>query len=100
MIQKRRMETHSRQRTRKSKTYRIVVGTELSERFAPAFEGMKVRIAGGRTIIEGEVIDQSHLHGILDRTNALGLELVSVQRVPEGNRRGQPGESPDDRVDG
>jgi hypothetical protein len=75
------METHSGQRTRK--TYRIVVGAELGERFAPAFEGMKVRTADGRTSIEGEVKDQSHLHGILDRIHALGLELVSVQRVPE-----------------
>jgi hypothetical protein len=81
------METHPRQRTPKNKAYRIVVGAEIGERFAAAFEGMEVKIAEGRTTITGEVIDQSHLHGILDRINALGLELVSVQPVPEEPRR-------------
>jgi hypothetical protein len=62
---------------------RIVVRAEIGERFAAAFEGIEVRIAQGRTIITGEVIDQSHLHGVLDRINALGLVLVSVQPVSE-----------------
>jgi hypothetical protein len=77
------MEIRPRHRTRKNKAYQIVVGAEIGERFAAAFEGMEVRIAEGRTIIEGEVVDQSHLHGILDRINALGLELVSLQPVTE-----------------
>ena len=83
------METHPRQLTPKYRAYRIVVRAEIGERFAAAFEGMEVRIAEGRTIITGEVIDQSHLHGILDRINALGLVLVSVQPLfeepPEGS---------------
>ena len=77
------METHPRHRTPKNRAYRIVVRAEIGERFAAAFEGMEVKIAEGRTLITGEVIDQSHLHGILDRINALGLVLVSVQPVPE-----------------
>jgi hypothetical protein len=75
------MEIDGRQRTRKS--YRIVVRTEIGERFAAAFEGMDVRISEGQTIISGEVVDQAHLHGILDRINALGLELVSLQPLSE-----------------
>jgi hypothetical protein len=71
------METDGGQRTRKA--YRIVVRAEIGERFAAAFDGMDVRTTEGRTIISGEVVDQSHLHGILDRINALGLELVSVE---------------------
>ncbi len=81
------METHGTQRTRGSKAYRIVVRAEIGERFAAAFEGMEVAPAEGQTVITGEVIDQSHLHGILDRINALGLELVSVKRVSEEPRR-------------
>jgi hypothetical protein len=80
------METHGRQRTRKA--YRIVVRAEIGERFAAAFEGMNVRITEGRTIISGEVADQSQLHGILDRIHALGLELVSLQPVPEETQKG------------
>jgi hypothetical protein len=63
--------------------YRIVVGGELSERFARAFEGMEMETRSGQTILTGEVIDGAHLHGILDRIGALGLKLVSVESLSE-----------------
>ena len=68
---------------RTGKVYRIVVRSELSDRFAPAFEGMQIEAKDGETILTGEVIDQPHLHGILARINGLGLELLSVQALPE-----------------
>jgi hypothetical protein len=37
----------------------------------------------GQTILTGEVKDQPHLFGILDRLNSLGLELLSVQALSE-----------------
>jgi hypothetical protein len=61
--------------------YRIVVAGELSSRFAPAFDGMTVRCAGGQTAITGVVVDQSHLQGLLDRVGEFGLELVSVNAI-------------------
>ena len=66
--------------------YRIVVDGELSARYAVAFEGMKIHVEDGRTIIEGKVLDQVHLHGILDRINGLGLKLISVEALPAGTR--------------
>jgi hypothetical protein len=66
--------------------YRIVVAGELSGRFAPAFEGMTVRCTGGHTAITGEVVDQSQLHGLLDRVGELGLELISVNAVGDEDR--------------
>jgi hypothetical protein len=76
--------------------YRIVVAGELSGRFAPAFDGMAVRCTGGQTAITGMVVDQSQLHGLLDRVGELGLELVSVNAVededpPAGARAGRGG---------
>jgi hypothetical protein len=62
--------------------YRIVVRDELSERFAVAFEGMEMETRCGQTILTGEVVDQPHLHGILDRIAGLGLKLVSVESLP------------------
>jgi hypothetical protein len=64
--------------------YRIVVRDDIGERFALAFEemGMEVETRGGHTVFTGEVIDQPHLHGILDRINGLGLELLSVESLP------------------
>ena len=58
--------THNNMGTTRT-VYRIVVRGELSERYALAFEGMEMEAKGGRTILRGEVIDGSHLHGILDR---------------------------------
>jgi len=63
--------------------YRIVVHGELSERYAVAFEGMEMESGSGRTILTGEVMDEPHLHGILDRIGALGLKLVSVEDMSE-----------------
>jgi hypothetical protein len=59
--------------------YRIVVRGELSERYAEAFEGMKMEARGGQTTITGQIVDQSHLYGILNRIQALGLALLSVE---------------------
>lgn len=58
--------------------YQVVVRGELSQRFRLAFEGMALVSGDGRTVITGPVVDQAHLHGLLDRVGDLGLELVSV----------------------
>jgi hypothetical protein len=78
-----------------SKVYRIVVRSELSDKYASAFEGMQMEAKNGRTILTGEVKDQPHLFGILDRLNALGLVLLSVQALPVdahpiSERNGEP----------
>ena len=67
----------------KGTVYRIVVRSELGDRYAPAFEGMEMETQDGQTILIGEVKDQPHLFGILDRINGLGLELLSVQVFSE-----------------
>jgi hypothetical protein len=58
--------------------YEIVVRGELSQRYSTAFEGMALEAEYGQTTITGPVVDQAHLHGLLDRVRDLGLELVSV----------------------
>jgi hypothetical protein len=67
----------------KGTVYRIVVRSELGDRYASAFEGMKMETKDGKTILIGEVKDQPHLFGILERINGLGLELLSVQALSE-----------------
>jgi hypothetical protein len=77
--------------------YRIVVRSELSDRYSVAFEGMEMETKNGDTVLTGEIIDQPHLYGILDRINGLGLRLLSVQALPEdahqnaGGKREQEG---------
>ena len=79
------MKSGGKQRARKGtgKVYRIVVRGELSGRYAAAFEGMEMETKTGQTILTGEVADQPHLHGIFERINGLGLELLSVQSCQE-----------------
>jgi hypothetical protein len=68
---------------RTGKVYRIVAQRELSGSYASDFEGMQMEAKDGRTILTGEVKDQPHLHGILNRLYSLGLELLSVQALSE-----------------
>ena len=79
------MESGGKQMMRKGvgTVYRIVVRSELSDRYAIAFDGMEMETKNGDTILTGEVIDQPHLYGIFDRINGLGLKLLSVQALPE-----------------
>ena len=62
---------------------RIVVRGELSQRYVPAFDGMTLALGEGQTAITGPVIDQAHLHGLLNRVGDLGLELLSVNVMLE-----------------
>jgi hypothetical protein len=78
------MESGGTQMMSKGRTvYRIVVRSELGETYAVAFEGMEMETKQGYTVLTGEIIDQPHLHGILDRISGLGLELLSVQALSE-----------------
>lgn len=43
---------------------------------------MSLHAQDGQTVISGPVMDQAHLHGLLDRVRDLGLELVSVNAAP------------------
>ena len=63
--------------------YRIVVRSELGDAYAVAFEGMEMEMKGGVTVLTGKIIDQPQLFGILDRVNGLGLELLSVEALPD-----------------
>ena len=59
--------------------YRISVRGRLTERLGSAFEGMTLEPGNGQTGLVGDIRDQSHLYGVLDRVRNLGLELVSVE---------------------
>ena len=64
-------------------TYQLIVRGELDQRFAYLFEPMRCERTAGTTVISGTVIDQAHLHGLLERIQELGLELLSVERTSE-----------------
>ncbi len=73
-------------------TYRLVLGGELGDRFGVLFEGMTMSRDGGNTVLIGPVTDQAHLAGIIERTQELGLDLISVGTVePTKGAAGSPG---------
>jgi hypothetical protein len=77
------MKSGGKRKMRKGTTYRIVVRSELNGRYAVAFEGIEMKAKGGDTVLTGKIIDQPHLYGILERINGLGLELLSVEALPD-----------------
>ncbi len=61
--------------------YEIVVKDRLSTRFSEALPGVELETRPGETVLTGEFSDQSELHGLLDRLQDFGIELVSVNAL-------------------
>jgi hypothetical protein len=61
--------------------YEIHIKGRVSEQLLAAFEGMEASEQSVETVLRGPVPDQAALHGLLDRIQALGLELIEVRRV-------------------
>ena len=59
--------------------YCIVLRGRLSERFESAFEGMALEAGPNQTVLVGEIRDQAHLYGLLDRLRDFGIDLVAVE---------------------
>ena len=56
----------------RGRQYRLVLRGELSDRFAGEFEGMQMERVAGTTVLSGNVVDQTHLYGLLDRLPSSG----------------------------
>ena len=62
--------------------YEIRLEGHLSARWASRFDGMTLTTRDdGTTVIEGRVVDQAALHGLLRTLGDLGLPLVSLTQV-------------------
>ncbi len=76
------MSTPSGPRADQPGWYQIHLTGHLAARWASRFEGMTLSPqADGTTLIEGPVVDQAALHGLLNILRDLGLPLLSVTRV-------------------
>jgi hypothetical protein len=64
-------------------SYRITIRGSLSDRFASAFDGMRVEPGRGTTALVGEVQDQAELYGLVNRLRDFGFELLRLERVGE-----------------
>jgi hypothetical protein len=63
-------------------SYEIRIRGRLSDSLLAAFEGLTATVEPVETVLYGPVPDQSGLHGLLDRIESLGLELVEIRQLP------------------
>ena len=64
-----------------SRQYEFRIRGRLGDTFLATFEDFDAEVEPVETILRGTVADQAELHGILERIQDLGLELVEVRRV-------------------
>jgi hypothetical protein len=73
--------------------YRIVLDGHLAPRWASWFDGMTLTAnADNNSVLEGPVVDQSALHGVLNKLRDIGLPLISVTALHKDPPAASPGE--------
>ena len=68
--------------SRAAESYQIRVRGRVTSALLESFEGMESEVEPVETVLHGPVRDQAELHGLIDRIQALGLELIEVRRLP------------------
>ncbi len=61
--------------------YQIHLEGKLEPSWTSWFEDMKITAGKNTTVLEGEVVDQPALHGLLKRIRDLGLTIIKVERL-------------------
>ena len=62
--------------------YEIRVTGHLDARWEASFDGLSLtRADDGTTVLRGEIVDQSALHGVLQKLRDLGIPLVGVTQL-------------------
>jgi hypothetical protein len=61
--------------------YEIRVKGRLSASLVASFDGLSATVEPVETVLAGTVEDQAALHSLLQRVQALGLELMEVRRI-------------------
>ena len=65
-----------------TRRYEFRVDGRLSDEARAAFVDMRIIETPPQTLLDGDVIDESHLRGIIAQLQALGITVVSVLPVP------------------
>jgi hypothetical protein len=60
------------------RTYEITFRGEAVPAIHAAFQGLDISVGPGTTTLRAEMIDQAALHGVINRLQELGLELLTV----------------------
>jgi len=63
--------------------YEIRVRGRVGKSVLSRFDGFDAEVEPAETVLRGEISDQAELHGVIDRIQGLGLELVEIRRVAD-----------------
>lgn len=73
----------------KTVIYAIRLQGHLDPKWSDWFGGMQIRHEpNGETLLEGAVVDQAALHGLLAKVRDLGLPLLAVTRRAQPTTQG------------
>lgn len=72
----------SKDNTAQAPIYQIRIEGHLSDHWLDVFHGLDmIRLDNGNTLLQGLVVDQAALHGLLRRIRDTGMTLISVRQV-------------------
>lgn len=63
--------------------YEIRVSGLVPQSLLEEIEGVHVVVEPVQTVLRGPVVDQAALHGIINRLQRLGLDLIEVRRLAQ-----------------
>ena len=63
--------------------YEVRVAGVIGPAAREAFDDLTIRVEPTATVLAGS-LDQAALHGLIERIQALGLELIDITRVHSG----------------
>lgn len=69
--------------------YQLRVAGPIPVELVRDLEGLTVAVEPAETLLYGTLADQSALFGLLVRIHDLGLELLEVRRLTDGERASQ-----------
>ena len=67
-------------------SYEIRIKGKVGDQVLASFADASIKPA--ETVLRGELADQAALHGLLDRIQSLGLELIEIRQVGMDTRTG------------
>ncbi len=62
-------------------SYEIRIRGRVGGSVLASFEDMDSAVRPAETILRGRITDQAQLHGVLERIQLLGLELIEIRQV-------------------
>lgn len=63
-------------------SYEIRIRGRVGDSVLASFGDMDAAIGSGETVLTGTITDQAQLHGVLERIQLLGLELIEIRQLP------------------